>query len=123
MHNPIILHKAEPTTTFEVPEGNFSGELTNVGLYDSYNEGDDKALRFTFKVNLGDNNGKTYLVARNFVPNSAKLKHFLERWLGRDFFGKQDVGLEHLKKLTGTKVELTVNHINNAGFKKPFRNL
>ena len=120
----ITMDSIPPETTFEAPEGNYFGELQSVFLTDQTTDGTTKqTIRFVFKLNIPSICDRSVLVGKNLEPSSTKLRQFLERWLGRQFLKSIAGTAFDFDDLIGTKADITVVHINNDGYDKPYRNL
>jgi hypothetical protein len=117
----MINTQIPPETTYESPAGNYSGSLMNV--FTAAQESEDETIRCVFKLDVASMADKIVLVGKNLPPNSAKLRVFLERWLGREFIRASAGKVIDLNNLIGRTADITVLHINNPGYSKPFCNL
>jgi hypothetical protein len=110
--------------SWDCPEGTFEAAVADVRQVtkaDKAGKNNDYA-RLIFEIQIGR---KVYRVAKNYpldLHKGSPLRDDLEDWLGPEIFTL--VGHQFdLESLRDMKAVITVRHVNNAGFQKPYVHL
>ena len=120
-----MIKKQVNESTYDLPEGNFRAILANVATYTDHNE-DEKPveiIRFTFELEVPGMRNQKALAAKSFDSENPKLQRFVERWIGKAELTQSANGSFDPETLEGIKADITIQHIKNPGFKKPFCNI
>ena len=119
----IQLKKAPSQPNFDAPEGNFQAELVSVGPYEQQTAaGMTDCVRFVFQIQVPERHNQIIMAGKNIDPDSPKLQRFLARWLGEDFISSSGDSFDP-ETLVGKKAELTIKHIPNPGYERPYCNV
>ena len=121
----ITIKSQSSKNTYDLPEGNFRATLAKVGPHTNHDEDGriSSSIRFTFEVDVPGMPNETAVAAKSLDPESPKLQKFLERWVGKDVLTQSANGSFDPETLEGTKADITIQHIKNPGYKKPFCNI
>jgi hypothetical protein len=104
-----------PLDCYDAPEGTFRAVCVDVFEFEKNSaQGPEKFLRLTWELQDSPDPEVRYLVAKNYSANRlAGLRKDLHTWLGHT----GDIDTSTLK---GTDATVTVAHIHNPAYEKPF---
>ena len=116
-----MILSVEPRDTFDVEPGRYQAVCVEVREIENKRQRGQKLLRVTWEVKVpGNHNGTVrYLVGKNYEPTLAKdsqLRNDIMSWFGHDISARQF----DTATLKGREAIVTVHHIENEGWPKPY---
>jgi hypothetical protein len=108
--------------TYDLPEGRYRAVLTSTRtLLKTTTNRPVQQVRLLFAVQIPSLKNKNPMAGRTFnfdLSRRSELRGFLEGWLGADHFSRNST--VDFDALIGQPADLTLTHLHNDGFDRPY---